>query len=141
VSTPTRVHLCGPLVVRIDGRTVELPGRQGRLVFAYLVLRRPRTVRRDELIDALWPRDAPASAGATLISVLSRLRRALGAGVLQGRGQLSLAFDGWVALEAAEAAPDLAREALAAGDAPAALAAARAGLEIAALPLLPEFEA
>ena len=40
----------------------------------------------------------------------------------------------------AEAAPDRARESLAAGDAPAALAAARAGLEIASLPLLPEFE-
>ena len=68
----TVVRLCGPLIVRIDGADVSLPGRQGRLVFAYLARRRPRPSRRDQLVDALWPHDAPASADATLTSVLSR---------------------------------------------------------------------
>ncbi len=134
------MQLCGPLVVRIGGQAVELPGRQGRLVFAYLALHRTRPVRRDELIDALWPRTAPASADATLISLLSRLRKALPDGVIAGRGQLSLVFEGATDVEVAEAAPARAREALAAGDANAALAIARAGLEIASAPLLGEFE-
>jgi DNA-binding SARP family transcriptional activator len=52
----TRVHLCGRLVVRIEGRRVEeaLPSRQGRLLFAYLALTRARPVTREELTDALW---------------------------------------------------------------------------------------
>ena len=52
----TRIQLCGRLVARIDGRRIdeELPGRQGRLAFAYLVVHRHRPVTRDELIEALW---------------------------------------------------------------------------------------
>src|SRR5438105_8373872 len=57
-----RVQLCGRFVVELDGRRVEdeLPGRQGRLAFAYLVCARNRSVTRDELLEALWPdgRDA-----------------------------------------------------------------------------------
>ena len=60
--------------------------------------------------------------------------------MLEGRGQLSLALDGWIDVEVAEAAPVRARRALDAGDPAGALAAARAGLEIASLPLLAEFE-
>ena len=50
---------------------------------------RPRPVSRDELVDALWPRDPPATADATLTALLSRLRRVL-PDVLHGRGQISL---------------------------------------------------
>ena len=52
----TRIQLCGRLVARIDGRRVEgaLPGRQGRLAFAYLAVNRHRPVTRDELLGALW---------------------------------------------------------------------------------------
>src|SRR5688572_33346002 len=32
-----------------------LPGRQGRLLLAFLTLHRDRLVRRDELVEALWP--------------------------------------------------------------------------------------
>ena len=48
------VQLCGQFVVELRGRRVEqrLPSRQGRCLFAYLVLRRPRAVGRDELSDA-----------------------------------------------------------------------------------------
>ena len=55
-SGSARIHLCGRLVVEWDGERLErdLPGRQGRLLFAYLVLHRERPVRRDELIEALW---------------------------------------------------------------------------------------
>jgi hypothetical protein len=40
----TYVQLCGQLVVELRGERVEqgLPSRQGRTLFAYLVLQRPR---------------------------------------------------------------------------------------------------
>jgi DNA-binding SARP family transcriptional activator len=51
----TYVQLCGQFVVELRGRRVEqrFPSRQGRCLFAYLVLRRLRSVGRDELIEAL----------------------------------------------------------------------------------------
>src|SRR3954463_11699190 len=52
----TRIHLCGRLIVELQGRRLEesLRGRQGRLLFAYLALNRDRPVRPDELAEALW---------------------------------------------------------------------------------------
>lgn len=72
---------------RLEGR---LPGRQGRLLFAYLVLNRHRLVSRDELIEALWPRESPAATQAGLNALLSKLRRTLGPGVIEGRSTLRL---------------------------------------------------
>src|SRR3954462_5497682 len=89
----TRIELCGRLLVEIDGEVLQgaLPGRQGRLLFAYLVMNRPRPVRRDELVDALWSEDGqPASGDARLRPPLSRLRKALGPGRLAGRTELPL---------------------------------------------------
>jgi DNA-binding SARP family transcriptional activator len=88
----TRIQLCGPTVVerngeRLDGR---LPGRQGRLLFAYLVLNRHRLTGRDELAEAIWPRQLPAAADTGLNALISKLRRILGAGVVDGRAALRL---------------------------------------------------
>jgi hypothetical protein len=73
----TRIQLCGPLVVRLEGVRVErsLPGRQGRLLFAYLALGRRRPATRSELTKALWGGDEPDSADAALSALLSKLRR------------------------------------------------------------------
>jgi len=51
----TKVQLCGRFAVELDGKRVEggLPGRQGRLLFAFLVANRNRTISRDELLEAL----------------------------------------------------------------------------------------
>ena len=68
-----------------------LPGRQGRLLFAYLVLNRDRDCGRGELIDLLWPERPPAAADTALSALLSKLRRALGDGVLAGRSELRFA--------------------------------------------------
>jgi DNA-binding SARP family transcriptional activator len=89
-----RVQLCGRFAVELCGRRVDqdLPGRQGRLLFAYLVLSRPHPVSRDTLIDALWGESPPGSAGAALTVLVSKLRAAVGADVVQGRSAL------WVAL-------------------------------------------
>jgi DNA-binding SARP family transcriptional activator len=71
----------------LEGR---LPGRQGRLLFAYLVLNRYRVVGRDELVDALWPRESPAATQAGLNALISKLRRTFGPGVIEGRSTLRL---------------------------------------------------
>ena len=102
--------LCGELRLEIDGvrRERELPGRLGRVLLAYLALNRDRAVTRDELIDALWPDEAPDNPGATLSTLLSALRRVLGPNAIEGRGELRLAAPGlWIDVE--EAARDLAR--------------------------------
>jgi DNA-binding SARP family transcriptional activator len=104
----TRVQVCGRLAVVLDGRRCEegLPGRQGKLLFVYLVLNRERDVARDELADVLWPDRLPAAADASLSAVISRLRRALGTELLQGRSapRVVLPADAFVDLEAARAA-------------------------------------
>jgi SARP family transcriptional regulator, regulator of embCAB operon len=108
-SSPTTwIQLCGRLVVRLGSRRIEgeLPGRQGRALFAYLCVNRVRGVSRDELIDALWWDRAPAGADATLSTLVSKLRRVVGAERLQGgsRPQLLLAADAWIDVEVAAAA-------------------------------------
>src|SRR3954465_6135350 len=132
----TRIELCGRLLVEIDGEALQgaLPGRQGRLLFAYLVMPRSRPVRRDELIDALWAEDGqPASGDALLRPPLSRLRKALGPGRLQGRTELTLVLpeDTWVDWEVAQAALARTRSALGASDWRTAWEAANEAAEIA----------
>ena len=86
-----RIQLCGILAVEIGGRRIDdaLPGRQGRLLFAFLVLHRQRPVRRDELIEALWPQ-APPAADIALRALISKLRRVLPDSMLDGRSDLRL---------------------------------------------------
>ena len=97
---------------------------------------------RDELIQALWPDRAPDAAQKLLTELLSRMRRILPPGVLEGRSQLTLRLgpDAWIDVEAAAAALPRAREALAAQDASTATTLAEAGLELLAPPLLPGLE-
>lgn len=101
----TRIQLCGRIAVELEGRRLEpdLPGRQGRLLFVYLALGRDRALSRDELAAAIWPGEAPAGADSNLRVVVSRLRRALGANALVGRGDLRLVLpaDAWVDIEVA----------------------------------------
>src|SRR4051794_33338315 len=78
------------MVIERDGQRWEarLPGRQGRLLFAYLAVNRHRTCSRDELAGALWGEHGPAAGDVGLNAVLSKLRRALGPDVVQGRTSL-----------------------------------------------------
>jgi DNA-binding SARP family transcriptional activator len=116
---PTRVQLCGALAVEIRGRRVEaaLPGRQGRLLFAYLAVNRQRSTSRDELADALWGERVPSGADAALTVLLSKTRAALRPGDVQGRGELRLALpqDAWIDVEAALEAVHRAESAVAQG--------------------------
>jgi DNA-binding SARP family transcriptional activator len=115
----TRIQLCGQFVVRIRGRRIEreLPGRQGRLLFAFLVLNRARAKSRGELIDAIWPGKLPSDPQATLSPLISKLRRLLPDGWLEGRSQLRLDLpaEARVDVESAEEAVHRAEALLQAG--------------------------
>ena len=132
----TRIHLCGRLTAEVAGRQVEsdLPGRQGRLVFAYLVLNRRRLVLRDELAEALWD-EPPAAPDSALSALVSKLRRLL---PLDGRSELRLTLpdDAWIDVEAVGEALHRAEGAVARGDWTAAWGPARVVQHIAARELL-----
>jgi|GEM_PF-340190 len=116
-----RITLCGRLTVSWDGIELgeSLPGRQGRLLFAYLALNRDRPVRRDELVEALWADEGLPSGGESLLAPpLSRLRKVLGPGRLEGRSELGLALgdEAWIDWEAAQEGIEKARRAEAGGE-------------------------
>ena len=141
----TRVHLCGRLGVELAGVRVEdqLRGKQGRQLFAFLVVNRNRPVARDELLDAVWPFSAPSNAGAALSTLLSHLRRALGPEAIQGRSevQLTLPPDAWIDVEAAAEAIGRAEAALAREEWSAAWSPAQVALAIAERGFLPGHDA
>ncbi len=141
----TRVQLCGRLSVELDGVEIvaALRGRQVRLLLAYLVINRDRRVGRDELIGAVWPENAPRSQDAALRTLLSRLRSVVGADLLVGRDELTLALPepAWVDLEAATAELAGAGDALERGDPRSAWAHAQVPLNIAGRGLLPGAQA
>jgi DNA-binding SARP family transcriptional activator len=138
------IRLCGRLEVAPRGRDIarELPGRQGRLILAYLACSRGRPVTRDELIDLLWTADQPAVPDEVLGSLLSKLRRALGPGVIEGRHDLALVLpDGArVDVEIAVDAIDGGEAALAAGDPRLAFAQAQVARKLTEGGFLPGFD-
>lgn len=73
-----RVEVLGPLRLIVDGAEVTVPGPKRRGLLALLATADGRAVPVDDLLDALWPSDLPASARATLQSHVSRLRGHLG---------------------------------------------------------------
>ncbi len=113
---PLRVQICGALAIERDGQRLDgmLPGRQGRLLFIYLVVNRHRQAPRDEVAEALWREPDPAAVDARLNPLLSKLRRVFGAESLDGRSALRLCLpDAWVDLEAAAEAIHRAESAVA----------------------------
>jgi DNA-binding SARP family transcriptional activator len=141
----TRVQLCGRFVARVASRRIEtqLPGRQGRLLFAYLVVNRDRIASRDELIEALWPRGLPAAPDLALSALLSKLRRLVPDGALEGRTtiRLELGRDARVDIEAARDGIHRAEALVAAGDWCGAIGPTLVAHNISRRPLLPGEEA
>jgi pentatricopeptide repeat protein len=114
-----RIQICGTLAVECDGQRLDglLPGRQGRLLFIFLVVNRHRQAPRDELAEALWREPDPTAIDARLNPLLSKLRRVFGADVVEGRSALRLRLPGaWVDLEAAAEAIHRAESAVAQQD-------------------------
>lgn len=141
----TTIQLCGRFVVSLQGRRIEndLPGRQGRLLFAFLVLNRDRPVRRDELVEALWSRELPQAPLDSLGALLSRVRGALGDRYLEGRSNLTLRLPPGadVDVERAMEAVHRAESAASLADWPRAWGAGLCGHLIAQRTLLGEHEA
>jgi len=140
----TRISLCGELVIELAGRRMEAALGEGRerALFGFLVLNRARALARDQLIDALWEDHPPDSPAAALSTVLSRLRRALGPEIVEGRLAISmrLSADAWIDVEAAAHHAREAKAVLEAGDAPRCLGCAKAAADVAGQRLLPGLE-
>ena len=71
-------RILGPLRVFDDeGRGLPLGGAKQRATLAMLLLSRNEIVSRDLLVDGLWGGSPPPTAGPTLNTYVSRLRRIL----------------------------------------------------------------
>ena len=71
------IRVLGPLeVVADDGAVVQLAGKQRRLLAA-LTIGAGEVCSRDSLIEAVWDRVPPGSAGKVLQVYVSRLRKSL----------------------------------------------------------------
>ena len=78
--TPTRgrwLEVLGPLHLWLDGAPIRLRERNQRTILGLLALTPNTPVHRDELIDAVWPSDPPATAASLTRDHVSALRRVL----------------------------------------------------------------
>jgi basic membrane lipoprotein Med (substrate-binding protein (PBP1-ABC) superfamily)/DNA-binding SARP family transcriptional activator len=122
----------------------RLPGRQGRLLFAYLATA-GRPVPREQLADVLWGDALPTTWDKALSVLVSKLRGVLTEGGLDGGSALTAAFgcyqldlpDGtWVDVLQAESSVREAESLLAANDLVKARDAAGFAESIVSLPFL-----
>jgi DNA-binding SARP family transcriptional activator/ABC-type transport system substrate-binding protein len=122
----------GPVVVHRDGRDEPLGGPKQRALLAMLLLQANAVVARDRLIDGLWGQRPPATAGHTLDTYVSRLRKFLGEDRLERRapGYALRVQPGELDLDRFEDLLRRGREALAGGDPAAAADSLREGLAI-----------
>lgn len=123
-----RVSLTERVSIEAAGVVVDeqrFPGRQGRLVFAYLLAARGRPVPTDELADALWGDHPPASWEKALSVLVSKLRALLSECGVDGASSLTSAFGcykltlpagAWIDVDAAADAVERAEVASVAGD-------------------------
>jgi SARP family transcriptional regulator, regulator of embCAB operon len=146
LSGTIRVRLLGRLGVEhgqqwLDGSA--LPGRQGRVVLAYLALSH-HPVARDELADVVWPHTLTTSWERDLSAVVSKVRAALDSidlgSMLEsafGCYELQLPADSRVDVEDAVRFVEIAESAWRTAERDVALAAAVTAANLARRPLLP----
>jgi SARP family transcriptional regulator, regulator of embCAB operon len=124
----------------------DLPARQGRRLWAYLVLHRAQPVSRDDLAQAVWDDMVPDAWDSSLHALVSRLRRSLtpvesvdGPHVVGDPGRYELRLPSYtiVDFERARAALHRADVLMRSRSAAAALAETRVAVEIAARGFLP----
>ena len=144
-SLRLKVFLTGRVAVETGGAVIDeaqLGGRQGRLLFAYLVAERSRPVPRDELADAIWGESPPATWEKALTVITSKLRGLVAEDGITltnafGCYRLDLPEGTWVDLFAAASGAQDAEGALAAGELDQARAAAESAESLARRPFLP----
>jgi DNA-binding SARP family transcriptional activator len=147
-----RIYLTGHVAIEHDGLLIDergLSGRQGRLAFVYLAVKRAAPVSRDELIDVLWPEMPPAEIETAVSAIVSKLRGALkraqltdtGIDMRMGTFSLRLPADVQVDLEEAANAVDEAEGALRRRDQGRAWAHANVAVAVSRRPFLAREEA
>ena len=78
--------MLGPLEVRADdGSLADVPGARLRGLLVALALKPDRMVPKASLVDWIWGEDPPADAANALQRLVSRLRKALPDGVIEGQ--------------------------------------------------------
>lgn len=81
-----QIALLGPLDIRADdGGSIEVPGARLRALVIALALEPGRVVPRATLVDWIWGEQPPADAANALQALVSRLRRLLPDGSLEGQ--------------------------------------------------------
>src|SRR5689334_13620137 len=81
------VRVLGPVEVVDDrGVVVRLGAPREQAVLVWLAVRAPETVSARNLIDVLWADSPPASAAKTLQTLVHRLRKSVGSGVVETIG-------------------------------------------------------
>jgi DNA-binding SARP family transcriptional activator/Tfp pilus assembly protein PilF len=116
-----RFRILGPVEVQVDGGWSSISATKWRTMLAVLLLRAGEVVPTEQLIDEVWPADAPATA-MNLISVyVLRLRRLIGDAegqllVTRSRGYQLLAGPGDVDAQQFAGLAAEGRAALSAGD-------------------------
>lgn len=76
--TEIQFRVLGPLEVTRDGVVLDFGGAKQRALLAALLVNSHRVVSVDELIEAVWPGEAPATAANTLQVYVSAIRKGLG---------------------------------------------------------------
>ncbi len=135
-AAPPRVEIrvLGPVSLTADGREIPIRSPKQRVILAMLALSPRVTV--DDMADALWRDSAPASVGATIHTLVSRLRRTLedaGGGITiqsEGAGYVMNVDPTWVDAHSFEAYSATGRRALAAGSPDQAAASLRDALSL-----------
>ena len=144
-SLRLKVFLTGRVAAEANGRVLDeerFPGRQGRLLFAYLVVARSRPVPVDELAEAIWGESPPATWEKALTVLASKLRGLVAEDGITltnafGCYRLDLPEGTWVDVFAAASGAQDAEEALAAGELDQARAAAESAESLARPLFLP----
>jgi YVTN family beta-propeller protein len=81
-----QISILGTVEATREGDPVDLGSPQQRAVLALLAIDAGRPVSVDRIVDALWPDNPPPTAGKTIQTYVSRLRRALGDEAIERRG-------------------------------------------------------
>ncbi|HET6949108.1 MAG TPA: hypothetical protein VFI47_01970, partial [Acidimicrobiales bacterium] len=82
-----RITLLGPVGVAVDGRHADAPDlRRGRVRTLLALLAVAGPLRRERIMDLMWPDHDPASAARNLRVALARLRHVLEPGHPAGAG-------------------------------------------------------
>lgn len=151
MGAAVRAYVTDPICLEAEGGILgqaALPGLQGTVVLAVLVLERHRGLSRSELAEELWGGHVPPGWDGTLRSILSKLRSSLETIGLE-RGTLAQAFghyqlrlppSGWVDVEAAFDGVHRAEAALGNGSPREACGWALVAATIARRPFLPGAE-